>query len=67
MVEALLQSHIFPNRMTLEEEMYILEKHRIHSRLWLKSESARKLIQMYLRKDTIAESDDKINTSESAL
>ncbi len=33
MVEALLQSHIFPNRMTLEEEMYIHEKHKIHSRL----------------------------------
>jgi hypothetical protein len=44
MVEVLLQSHLFPNRMTLEEEMYILEKHRIHSGLLLKSESARKLI-----------------------
>jgi hypothetical protein len=33
MVEVLLQSHIFPNRMTLEEEMYIHEKHKIHSRL----------------------------------
>jgi hypothetical protein len=43
--------------MTLEEEMYILEKHKIHSRLWLKSESARKLIQIYSLKDTIAESD----------
>jgi hypothetical protein len=43
--------------MTLEEEMYILEKHKVHSRLWLKSESARKLIQIYSLKDTIAESD----------
>jgi hypothetical protein len=67
MVKALLESHIFPDRMTLEEEMYILEKHKIHSTLWLKSQSARTLIQMYSQKDTIAESDDKINTSESAL
>jgi hypothetical protein len=50
MVEGLLQSHIFPNRMTLEEEMYILEKHKIHSGLWLKSESARKLMQNVLRR-----------------
>ena len=67
MVKGLLQSHIFPDRMTLEEEMYILEKHKIHSRLWLKSESARKLIQMYSLKDTIVESNDEINTSELAL
>jgi hypothetical protein len=67
MVKALLESHIFPDRMTLEEEMYILKKHKIHSTLWLKSQSARTLIQMYSQKDTIAESDDKINTSESAL
>jgi hypothetical protein len=53
--------------MTLEEEMYIHEKHKIHSRLWLKSESARRLIQMFSRKDTIAESNDEINTLESAL
>jgi hypothetical protein len=44
MVEALLESHIFPNRTTLEEEMYILEKHKIHSGLWLKSQSARTLV-----------------------
>jgi hypothetical protein len=31
MVKALLQSHIFPDRMTLEKEMCILEKHKIHS------------------------------------
>ncbi len=58
---------IFPNRMTLEEEMYILEKHKIHSGLWLKSESARKLMRMYSLKDTIVESNDDINTSELAL
>jgi hypothetical protein len=46
MVEALLKSHIFPDRMTLEEEMYILENHKIHSGLWLKSESARTLVRM---------------------
>jgi hypothetical protein len=53
--------------MTLEEEMYILEKHKIHSGLWLKSQSARTLIQMYSQKDIIAESNDEINTLESAL
>jgi hypothetical protein len=67
MVEVLLQSHIFPIRMTLEEEMYILEKHRIHSGLWLESESARKLIRMYLRKDTIAESNDKIKNIQVSI
>jgi hypothetical protein len=65
MVQALLESDIFPDRMTLEEEMYILEKHKIHSRLWLKFQSARTLVRMYSRKDTIAESDE--NTLESAL
>jgi hypothetical protein len=67
MVEVLLQTHIFPVRMTLEEEMYTLEKHKIHSGLWQKSKSARRLIQMCLQKDTIAESNDEINKSESAL
>jgi hypothetical protein len=47
MVEALLESHVFSDKMTLEEEMYILEKHKIHSGLWLKSQSARTLVQMY--------------------
>jgi hypothetical protein len=65
MVQALLESDIFPDRMTLEEEMYILEKHKIHSRLWLKSQSSRTLVRMYSRKDTIEESDE--NTLESAL
>jgi hypothetical protein len=47
--------------------MYIHEKHKIHSGLWLKSQSARTLVQMYWWKDTIAESDDEINTLKSAL
>jgi hypothetical protein len=50
MVKALLQTHIFPDRMRLEEELYILDKHKIHPGLWLKSDSARRLIQFYSQK-----------------